>query len=70
VLLGPTSANRDLVGRHRVVIIVPTLSEQDILAGLDALVADWETYRQGCREAARIWNWDAYEADLARAVKP
>ena len=70
MLLGPTAANRDLLSRARIGVIAPSLSEEDILAGLDAITAEWENFRMGCRAAAQTWNWTAYEPDLAEMLAP
>ena len=70
LLLGPTAAHAHLLARHRVGVIVPTLSEADILAGVAALEADWEGFRRGCREARETWHWDAFRDGFAELLAP
>lgn len=69
VLLGPTTANRDLLARRRIGVIAASYAEVDILAALEELERDWEGYRAACREARSAWCWEAFEENIAAALE-
>jgi hypothetical protein len=68
VLLGPTTANRDLVARRRIGAVAASEAEADILAALDELESGWEGFRQACREAREAWCWESFEPNIAAAL--
>lgn len=69
VLLGPTTANKDLVARHRIGVVVASYAAEDILEALETLERDWEVLRSACRAAKAAWRWEAFEPNLRFALE-
>lgn len=69
VLLGPTTANKDLIARHRIGVVTASYDPADILRALEALEKDWEAFRAGCRAAQAVWRWEAFEPNLRAALE-
>jgi glycosyltransferase involved in cell wall biosynthesis len=68
VLLGPTTANRDLLARKAVGVAVTGYTPAQILAGLAELEKGWEGFRTACLEARRLWCWEAFEGNIEAAL--
>lgn len=69
MLLGPTSAHRDLVEGNRVGVVAASLGEADILAGLETLEQDWDRFQTACRAAQAEWSWETFEGNLLAPLK-
>jgi glycosyltransferase involved in cell wall biosynthesis len=69
VLLGPTSANRDLLARKRIGVEVADYSAGSILAAIAELERDWEAFRAACLGAAKEWRWEAFEGNIEAALE-